>query len=304
MKQKKDPSLLEFLDETGLDLSDIYRDGRSWMTLRLAAGLPAPHEGPYTSQIRRAIARMIHISDESRLSNYTQWISKDKPPALQSERDIRLMRMLLATLVRSIKDLAADSIEKAASALWRDHQARSDLQSVLRVLSIKAASRGYPVVPLHNADEVPLRIHARYTRDEILCALGCRPTSVRPPSWQNGVWFEEKAGIDLLPFTLDKTGKSFSPSTRYRDYAISDTLIHWESQSATREGSKTGQRYINHEANGSRIFLFARESVAQPFWFLGPAVYVSHEDERPMAITWRLLTPLPNDLFGVMAAAA
>ncbi len=91
----------------------------------------------------------------------------------------------------------------------------------------------------------------------------------------------------------------------YRDYAISDTLIHWESQGVTREQSQTGQRYINHRHAGSRVFLFVRESVDQrAFWFLGPAEYVSHEGERPMAITWRLLTPLPNDLFGVMAAAA
>ena len=34
--------------------------------------------------------------------------------------------------------------------------------------------------------------------------------------------------------TLDKTVGHFSPTTRYRDHAISPELIHWESQSATR----------------------------------------------------------------------
>ena len=39
------------------------------------------------------------------------------------------------------------------------------------------------------------------------------------------------------------------------------------------------------------------------FWFLGPATYVRHQGERPMAITWRLQFPLPGDLFAQFAAA-
>jgi hypothetical protein len=39
------------------------------------------------------------------------------------------------------------------------------------------------------------------------------------------------------------------------------------------------------------------------FWFLGPATYVSHEGERPMAVTWQLDVPLPGDLFAQFAAA-
>ena len=39
------------------------------------------------------------------------------------------------------------------------------------------------------------------------------------------------------------------------------------------------------------------------FHFLGPATYVKHERELPMAITWRLATSLPGDLFATFAAA-
>lgn len=50
--------------------------------------------------------------------------------------------------------------------------------------------------------------------------------------------------------------------------------------------------------------LFARlRSDDRAFWFLGPATYVSHEGELPMAITWRLHHPVPGDLFGSFAAA-
>jgi hypothetical protein len=138
----------------------------------------------------------------------------------------------------------------------------------------------------------------------MLCAIGNKPTSVQPAPWREGAHFEAAAQTDVFAFTLDKSSGSFSPSTRYRDYAISESLIHWESQGRTRPNSDTGQRYINHESEGSSVLLFARPTVHdRAFWFLGPATYVSHEGERPMAITWQLATPLPEDLYGAMAAA-
>jgi hypothetical protein len=108
----------------------------------------------------------------------------------------------------------------------------------------------------------------------------------------------------LMAFTLDKSAGSFSPSTRYRDYAITESLIHWESQGVTRAMSGPGRRYVNHETLGSTILLFARPNTTErSFWFLGSASYVSHEGERPMSITWRLHTPLPEGLYNEMAAA-
>ena len=55
----------------------------------------------------------------------------------------------------------------------------------------------------------------------------------RPDTWQTGVLWDESSESDLFAFTLDKSSGGFSPTTRYRDYAISPELIHWESQSAT-----------------------------------------------------------------------
>lgn len=51
--------------------------------------------------------------------------------------------------------------------------------------------------------------------------------------------------------------------------------------------------------------LFARmRADVRAFWFLGPAEYVSHEGDRPIAITWKLHHRLPADLFTDFAAAA
>ena len=112
--------------------------------------------------------------------------------------------------------------------------------------------------------------------------------------------------------TLNKSEALFSPSTRYRDLALGPSLFHWESQSTTTAASPTGQRYIHHEARGSRVLLFVREhrreggragGVTEPFRCLGFVRYVSHEGERPMAIRWRLQRPIPGALVPELALA-
>ena len=85
----------------------------------------------------------------------------------------------------------------------------------------------------------------------------------------------------------------------YEDYAISDRLFHWQSQSTTSETSNTGQRYINHVRTGNKILLFVREykkTIAgngAPYTFLGLVHYVKHEGSNPMNIIWELERPIP-----------
>lgn len=99
---------------------------------------------------------------------------------------------------------------------------------------------------------------------------------------------------DLLFVTLDESGKTFSPTTSYKDYALSPTLFHWQSQSTTSDASPTGLRYQQHERRGSRVLLFVREQDDGAFTFLGPVHYEPHEGSRPMSIVWRLDVPLPE----------
>jgi len=182
----------------------------------------------------------------------------------------------------------------------RHPQVRHELRELLGVLAERI---DHVAVPLTTHPEIPLAVHARYTRVEILAAFGIG-TAARVAPWQSGVYWAKDARSDLLAFTLDKTSGGFSPTTRYKDYAISRDLIHWESQSVTRADSPTGQRYQHHAERRSSVMLFARHrSDERAFYFLGPANYVKHESDLPMAITWRLHHPLPGDLFAAFAAA-
>jgi hypothetical protein len=207
--------------------------------------------------------------------------------------------MLVSQLTSQVLGNEA-TLAEGLNLLWQHPQVCVELKELFNVLAERV---NHLQLPPSEHELVPLVAHARYTRLEILAA--CDPVDrATVPLWQTGVRWLQKAKIDLFAFTLDKTKGQFSPTTRYRDYAISRELVHWESQSSTRAESETGLRYRNHAAMGSAVWLFARESVDErAFWFLGPAQYVTHEGELPMAITWKLEQPLPGDLFQTFAAA-
>jgi Domain of unknown function (DUF3427) len=214
-------------------------------------------------------------------------------------RERRLLRMLVGSVVETAAGKTT-SLQDGSALLWTHPQVRVEL---LELLDVLAARLEHVHRPVATHPDVPLQVHARYSRVEILGAFGIGD-SVKIAPWQTGIFWAHDAGADLLAFTLDKTSGQFSPTTRYRDYAINRELIHWESQSVTRADSETGQRYQNRVALGSDIMLFARlRSDDRAFWFLGPATYVRHESELPMAVTWRLQYPLPGDLFATFAAA-
>jgi superfamily II DNA or RNA helicase/HKD family nuclease len=293
-------TLDEFLEESGLELEDVYATGKTWSDLREAAGLSVAPKGPVEEKLREACSRLLHIDDEERIKTYQQFLSSETPPHLGGvgEPQRRLLRMLILSLTSGLRELPG-SLASAAALIWQHRQVRAEVHALLRVLSSRI---DHVQPPLDNKD-VPLRMHARYTRREILAAFGIGD-GVKVRSWREGVLWAKEAKADLLAFTLDKTTGGFSPTTRYRDFAISRDLIHWESQSTTPEASETGHRYQHHVARGTSIMLFARENTdAKAFWFLGPATYVRHEGELPMAVTWRLQHQLPGDLFTRFAAA-
>jgi superfamily II DNA or RNA helicase/HKD family nuclease len=296
-----DCTLARYLEETGLELEDVYGGGKSWSDLREDAGLDERTDGPHEHALRRACGRLLHVDDRSRLGAYRRLLQSNHPPEPDRlpQCEQRLLRMLVGSLVSGSVSKST-SLAEGARLLWSHARVRAEL---LELLEILAARIEHIAIPLSIDPSVPLMVHARYTRVEILAGFDVGSGAKVAP-WQTGVHWAANSRSDLLAFTLDKTSGQFSPTTRYRDYAISAELIHWESQSMTRADSDTGRRYRNHETAGTHVMLFARErSSDRAFYFLGPATYVGHESEQPMAITWRLHHPLPGDLFAAFAAA-
>ncbi len=170
------------------------------------------------------------------------------------------------------------------------------------MLQIMGRDVGFVSFPLARFPDIPLQVHERYTRDEILAALGVSSPE-NPREWREGVRRVEELRLDLFAVTIDKVASRFSPTTMYRDRPISPTLFQWESQSTTSIESPTGRRYVNHQMSGDRIWLFCREidqsarheTIA--FMFLGPALHVSHKGSRPIEILWRLEYPMPAHFY-------
>ena len=77
-----------------------------------------------------------------------------------------------------------DSIDQGLEALWRERATRDELRSIVDV-SFEAARHKTTGLAGALAD-VPLKVHARYQREEILAALDF-PRN--PNSMREGVWY-------------------------------------------------------------------------------------------------------------------
>jgi len=301
-RERPNIGLAEYLNETGLDLDDLYANSRSWSDLVEGANGPVRAAGPDESVLRRAIGRLLHVDDAERIITYRRLLNGQRPEVSGlPERTRRLTHMLVAAVTDQAltKDM---SLQDGVDLLWSHPQVTAELADLFDTLDGRI---DHLHQPLATHPDAPLQVHARYSRLEILAAMGLGGHRAKIAAWQSGVYEAKPANAELLAFTLDKTSGGFSPTTRYRDYAISRSLIHWESQSITREDSPTGLRYRHHERDGRTVLLFTRlRADDRAFWFLGPATYRGHVGEKPMTITWELDVPLPGDLYAAFAAVA
>lgn len=276
-----DVSLARFLEETGLDVEDLYRRRQGWAHLRHTAGFEATEPD---QQLGRAFGRMLHIDDVERLTFLSEVLKGGTP---QSPREVRVLAMLDAMLWGGAQPVSG--MEARLAQLSGSRAAElGELVDVLR-------SRIRHLAPPMDA-AVPLHVHAHYSKNEALAAFGVdRPANVR-----EGVKYVEEHKADLFFVTIDKSEDHYSPTTLYHDRAISETLFQWESQSTLRSTTATARRYISGQ---STVHLLIRKSKrdeglgAPPYTYAGPMQYVSHEGERPIRFVWRLEHPLPPEVF-------
>ncbi len=286
-------NLLNFLHHYQLSLYDIY-DKSCWHKLLQQAGILETIEISNEEILTKGIKRFLHINSRNYIDFILSWIESNNNIDLQNNDNKTFALMLHYDFWVKGKELGFVSLSDSLTQLFDNQWFINELKSILLFAKEKINFVDKPIVisPIHT-----LYLHCAYNRDEILSSLGFLEFNLRKPQGE-GVLYLANIKTDVLFITLNKSDKHYSPTTSYEDYAISDVLFHWQSQSKTSETSNTGKRYITHQETGNTILLFVRidkkrKGNASPFYFLGKANYVKHESSLPMSIIWKLEEPMP-----------
>ena len=290
-------SLGNFIEYHRLEFDDVYRRA-SWSRLLVEAGLKTTFTEPDEDRLTKGLRRVAHINAARQLEALLKQLSALAVTEFSEPEgeDVRRFLLMLHFSLWGRKDLPANLPE----GMGRLRSNPILLAELVELLTLK----------LELLDEVPieptlpflcpLQVHADYSRDEILAGLGIWTEDTQQES-REGLFHAKSLSADLFFVTLNKTESDYSPTTMYDDYAISDELFHWQSQSTTSASSPTGLRYINHAKSFHSILLFVREDRSRngftmPYTFLGPVEYLSHQGSRPISIIWRLRHKLPAKL--------
>lgn len=171
------------------------------------------------------------------------------------------------------------------------------------------ASRTVPET-LQLPRETALMSHAHYKREEILAGLDIATWEKKQSGHREGVAWSHVYSTDAFLVTLKKDAARFSPTTMYRDYAVSPSQFHWESQSGLGAKTQTGQRYLAKEKGATNTLMFVRNTSSDEigdgaaFLNLGTLQFAQWSGtERPMQITWDLDRHMPAETF-LQASAA
>ncbi len=199
-----------------------------------------------------------------------------------------------------------NSLEESINAIGKNKVLVEEIIEVLEILIDKIDFiESNILLPF----SLPLKIHSRYTREQILAAFRLS-TFEQKSSNREGVAFIESLKTELLFIDLIKSEKDFSPSTLYNDYAISEKLFHWQTQNSARPDRGKGFSYIKQRELNKIILLFVRERNEDEFKntmsyvFLGEARFIDYTGTKPMNITWELKEPMPPYLWKYSAKLA
>jgi superfamily II DNA or RNA helicase/HKD family nuclease len=315
LRAQGDVSLNSFLEEQMRDIVDVYGKSRSWTEVRRAAGFI---HGESTKFERKLIGRMnqfLHCQDPERNDFYRSLC--EGPPArwgALERRDQVLTAMFFWNLYPDARGLDGVKLRTYDEGLELLQTNRIVVEELLQVLSFARSGISAVPQPLSGSlQAMPLYSHVRYTRAELLAAVnyaqlegqGIWPgaNKTRAATGQPaGVYFSKELQTDLLFVNLKKDETHFSPSTMYRDFAISQSKFHWETQNATGPDTPTGRRYLAQSQGDSNVLLATRmnkfdEIGTAAFTLLGKAQISACEGAFPMQVTLELERRMPLSVF-------
>jgi len=295
-------NLENFIKLENVPLEKIYNGKTTWRSLCLDAGVVKGDMSKFNKELARAVNKKWLSTDSYSYFSFIMFLV-DREFRIDLSAMKSTERKMLLMLYYDLFQVAGrfDSLEMMVEALAGDVALVDEIKMVIPVLMRRCEAYELPDI---NEDGLmsplsPLRLHGVYTKDQIFVAMGTS-TLEHKSSCREGVERNKKLALEAMFVDIIKDREAGS-TTNYNDFAQSESLFHWESQSNVSQSSKTGQNYIN---GSLRMFLFVRQQASFPddksrtmgYVYLGQVRLKSFSGNRPMKIVWELDTLMPSSL--------
>jgi len=284
-------TLVDMIDFLRLDSPDeIYKQGLPHQLLSMAEGPNASTDDlmELSADLAQGFRRLLLMDDTFLIKDAHTLVSSGKSTSDQT-------KLLMHCVLWGSKKPEDGTLAQVQGFLESRKQLSADL---LELFDWLLQHRTPSSKKQFEGQTGQLHLHASYTREQVTHAIGKGSFEKPWPSREGFVTVHDRK-LDIFFADINKSEADFSPTTMYKDYALSPHLFHWQSQSRTSEDSETGKRYIHHQKLGYTPLLFIRNrnklsnNLTAPYFFAGPLVYHKHEGSKPMSIIWELEHPLP-----------
>jgi superfamily II DNA or RNA helicase len=294
-------NLKNFIWLNNISLQSIYRRG-SWKRLCNEAGTFKDFDDIYERDIVNSIYKkwlactsmsyfsfILKIAKINFQININDFSENEQKMLLMLYYDVWQDAGKFGSLEQSIKEIGKNKILN---------------EEIIEVLEYLIDNIDYKELDILLPYKQPLKVHARYTRDQILTAFEMNAfDKVSSNRIGVGVAENKKLNTEIFFINLIKSEENFSPTTMYDDYAINEILFHWQSQNSAGPDTPKGRSYINHVEEEKIILLFIREKNKDEFGntmgyvFVGKGELRDYYGSKPMSIQWELSEPLPHYLW-------
>lgn len=301
-------TLINFIEFINIPIQTIYKKD-SWKRLCQIAGKIDDFETNNEKQILSAISKKWLSTNSISYFSFILKIAKQKFIINTndfSENENSMLVMLHYDVWQNVGSF--NSIEESIKEIGSNEILVNEIIEVLEILISKIDFKELDIKLPYNQ---PLKLHARYTRDQILVAFKMSTFDKRSSNAIGvGVAENKEINTEVLFIDLIKSEENFSPTTMYDDYAINEILFHWQSQNASRPDIGKGLSYIQHKENNKKILLFVREKSNDEFGntmgyvFIGEGNLQDYYGSKPMSINWELNEPMPHYLWKESAKMA
>lgn len=292
-------TLKNFIEFNNILIQTIYKKD-SWKRLCQLAGVIDDFENQNEKNIVSAISNKWLSSNSLSYFSFILSIAKKGFKIKISEfNEIEQCMLLMLHYDVWQKAEGFNSLEESINEIGKNMIL---VEEIIEVLEILIDNIDFKELKIKLPYSQPLKLHARYTRDQILAAFRLSTFEKKSPS-REGVAENQDLNTELLFINLIKSEEKFSPTTMYDDYAVNELLFHWQSQNSARPESGKGLSYIQHKENNKIILLFVREKAEDEnkntmgYVFIGEGKFKEYYGSKPMNIIWELNKPMPHYLY-------